>query len=265
VTYTEELGAFERTLQRMEQIMFLDDIGVTMMRAAYTFGNFASAAISNRVRTFVQTQRSLTVGSCLIRDKNQYRIFFSGGYVLMVTITNGKLRGMMPALFSHPATAICHGELSNGDPAAFFGSSNGMVYQMEKGTSFDGGAIEAYIYVAFNFPSGQGVRNRFRHASFEVRGLGYTEFAFSYDIDYATSLIDQQGSVTKTVDLSAVNWDTFTWDAFTWDGITLTPQEASMNGTGQNVSLKISTSGDYFWPIRFSGVTLKYTPRRLMR
>lgn len=265
VTYTEDLGAFEYTLQKMEKTLFLDDIGVTMMQTAQAFGNFASASISQRIKSFINAQRSLVVGSCLIRDKNQYRIFFSTGYVLIVTISNGKLRGMMPALFNDPATCVSHGEMTDGSQAAFFGSSTGMVYQQEKGTSFDGDAIEAYIFIAFNFPGGQRMRNRFRHASFEVRGFGYTEFSFSYDIDYSTTLISQPGSVTKQVNLAALNWDTFTWDAFIWDGVTLTPEEASLDGTGENISLKLATSGDYFFPIRFSGVTLTYTPRRLMR
>lgn len=265
IPYSDRLGAYPYTIQRMAVTLFLDNIGVTMLEAAQTYGNFADAALSDRVRTFVQTERSRTVGSCLIRDKNQYRLFFSDGYVLIATITNGQLRGMMPGLFDHLPTCATDGIDSNGNPISFFGCDDGYVYQMEKGTSFDGNAIDAHVYIAYNFPSGQRIRNRFRHATFEIRGLGYSEFDFSYDIDYATTLISQEYARTKEASLTAVNWDSFVWDNFVWDGITLTPSEAEMRGTGENVSLKISTSGDYFWPIRFSGVTLHYTPRRLMR
>lgn len=265
VTYSDDVGGYDYTIQSPGTTLFFDDIGLISLQAAQEFGNFTATGITDGFKSFVQTNRSLTVGSCLMRDKNQYRIFFSGGYGLFLTLEKGRVRGAMKVLFTDVPTCLCFGETSAGKAKAYFGASDGIVYEMEKGTSFDGDAIYAFLDIAYNFTSGPRVINRYRHASLETRGLGYTEFSFSYDVDYATTLKEQVGGTTKTVSLSAVNWDDFTWDAFVWDGATLTPEELSMDGSGENVSLKIITNGDYFYPIRFTGANIAYSPRRLKR
>ena len=55
-----------------------------------------------------------------------------------MTIMNGQLLGTMPIEFLHEVKNIVEGERADGTTAIFFGSTDGLVYELDRGTSFDG-------------------------------------------------------------------------------------------------------------------------------
>jgi hypothetical protein len=136
---------------------------------------------------------------------------------------------------------------------------------MEKGTSFDGDAIEAFLHLVFNHSGSPRQQKRYRHGAFEVSGDGYAELSVSYELGYASTAIEQPGSQTVATSLAPANWDSVTWDAFYWDGRNLLPAEFDLIGTAENFSIRIRSNSDYFAPTRISGVLFDYTPRRRLR
>jgi hypothetical protein len=114
------------------------------------FGNFVPAALTMNIPKFIQQKRGLAVGSTVNRDKGQYRVFFSDGSGLYMTVLNGKVLGSMPVQFQHNVTCCIDSEAPNGGTVQFFGSTNGFVYQMDLGTSFDGEFIAANINLVYN-------------------------------------------------------------------------------------------------------------------
>lgn len=262
----QEAGGYAHTIQRMGPTVMFDDRGLTSMQATQAYGNFAAATLSKRVQNYLRDKRTLAQASCIARDKNQYRIFFSDLSALYVTFDNGKVVGMMPQLLADEVTCICSGELNDGTEAIFFGSSDGFVYQMEKGTSFDGSDIEAYMHLVFNHSGSPRQRKRYRRGSFEVAGEGYAAFSFSYELGYATSQIEQPGNVTVEAALSPSFWDSsITWESFYWDGAELLPAEVDMTGTAENISIKINMTSDIYVPLKFSGFISHYSMRRQTR
>lgn len=265
ITYRQEVGAYARSIQHIGSTLMFDDRGITTLQTSQNFGNFADATLSKLVRSWLNERRTKVIASCIARDKNQYRIFFTDDYALYVTMDNNKVVGMMPQLLGHSVTCITSDETTDGSEEIFFGSDNGFVYQMEKGTSFDGDAIEAYMYLPYNNAKSPRVNKRYRRAMFEISGSGYAEFTFGYELGYNSTLIQQPASESITTSFSSTSWDSFTWDAFVWDGQTLMPSTAYMAGVAENVSLVIRSSSDYFAPTRFSAAILHYTPQRLIR
>jgi hypothetical protein len=173
---------------------------------------------------------------------------------------------MMPIYFPNPVTCSWSSEITGGgDELIFFGSSNGMVYQMEKGTSFDGANIEAYIELVFNHSKSYRTLKKYRRMTFEMNGSGYAEFKSSYDLSYASSEVAQPDLVNNTINLSAAFWDEFVWDQFIWDGQPLTNLSMSTPGNGENISVRILSNGNYFTPILFSGVFLEFSTLRMLR
>jgi hypothetical protein len=168
ISYRSELGAYAYSIQDVGYTLFLDDQGITNLQTAQAFGNFSHAALSKRIRPWLNTQRTKTTASCVSRDKSQYRLFFSDQYALYLTFDGRKVIGMMPMLLGNAVRCVWSSEESDGSETIFFGSTNGMVYQMEKGTSFDGDAIEHYLHLAFNFSKSPRVNKRYR----EVRARG---------------------------------------------------------------------------------------------
>lgn len=265
VTYKREAGAIAYSSQNIGATIMFDDRGITGLAASQAFGNFTDATLSRRIQTWLKDKRTKVNESCIVRDKNQYRLFFSDRYAIYATFDNKKLLGLMPVLFAHVVKCACSTEMNDGSESIFFGSDNGFVYQMEKGTSFDGDAIEAYIHLAFDSLKSPRINKRFRGITFEVAGVGYAEFDFSYELGYGTTEIDQPASATVETSFSPATWDSFTWDAFVWDGRTLLPADCDMTGTAENVSIVIRSNSDYFSPLKFSGALIDYTQRRKLR
>lgn len=265
VPFRFESGCLPYTAQFMASSIYLDDRGLTSLAAVQAYGNFEDATISKLIQPWLRERKALAVDSCVVRAKNQYRLFFSSGDALYVTMDGGKVLGMMPQLFTHIPTCVCSSEQNNGDEVIFFGASNGMVYQMEKGTSFDGDEIDAWLNLVFcNFGSPR--RNkRFRHATFEVAGDGYAEFLFSYELGYGSADIAQPGEQSITTALNPAYWDSFTWDSFTWDGTALLPARADIAGSAENLSIKIRSKSDYFDPLRVSGALIQLSMRGDLR
>lgn len=265
VTYKQDAGALPYSIQHVGNTIMFDDRGITNLAAAQSFGNFVDNALSRKIQTFLRDKRIKTTDSCIVRDKNQYRLFFSDRYAVFATFDNKKLMGMMPQLFGHVVKCVCSTELLDGSEEIYFGSDNGYVYQMEKGTSFDGDAIEAYLTLSYSNSKSPRTLKTYRHATFEVAGNGYAEFGFSYELAYGSTEIEQPVSVTNTISFSPALWDSFSWDSFVWDGRTLLPSECDMTGTAENVSLKIRSNSDYFAPLKFSGALVSFSPRRNLR
>lgn len=265
VSTNSEAGGYAYTVQKIGPTIMFDDRGLTSLQTTDAYGNFASATLSKQVQTFLRDKRTLAQASCVARDKNQYRLFFSDKSALYVTFDNGKVVGMMPMLLADEVTCCWSGELNDGTEVIFFGSSDGHVYQMEKGTSFDGDAIEAFVHLVFNHSRSPRQRKRYRKASFEVAGEGYAEFNFSYELGYATAQIEQPGAVTVEAALQAGYWDSGTWDALVWDGAELLPAEVDVTGTAENISIKVASNSDYFQPLKISGCILHYSTRRQVR
>jgi hypothetical protein len=136
---------------------------------------------------------------------------------------------------------------------------------MEAGTSFDGDNIEAYLWLVFNHSRSPRQRKRYKRASMEIAGSGYSEFSFRYELGYNSTEIFQPVDQNGSINFTPTFWDSGVWDSFIWDGDSLAPTEFSMEGSAENMSVVITMNGDYFEPITFSGVLFHYTERRLLR
>ena len=265
VPYRDELGAYAYTVRDIGFSIFLDDEGVMSLPTSQSFGNFSHSSLSARIRPWVNTQRTKVTESCIVRDKSQYRLFFSDGYALFVTRSGNKIAGMMPILFPNPVRWAWSSEESDGSETIFFGSSNGMVYQMERGKSFDGAAIEHYLHLAWNFSKSPRFDKTYQDCTLEVSGNGYATFQFSYQLGYASPEIEQPVGENAATNFQSGRWDVGLWDRGVWDGQTLMPSHFDMNGTAENASIMIHGNSDMDEAIRFSGSLINYSPRRSLR
>jgi hypothetical protein len=265
VPYNPDAGAIEWTMQWLGQGVCLDDRGVTTLTTSQRFGNFEEADIAAPVRPYVDSLRDSAVASCVVRKKNQWRLFFSAGAALYVTFRNGTPTGLMPISLAHPVACIASLEAADGEEEIFFGSTDGYVYQMDRGTSQDGANISwsgELVYQHFGSPM---QLKTFLKAVLEVSGTGYAEFSMAYNVGYGTTELPQGVSTSVTSNLSATQWDAFTWDRFYWDGQTLSPSEADLDGTAENIALAFSGSSDAFDPITFNGAIVQMRNRRNKR
>lgn len=265
VPYSEEAGALPYTIQFIRSGIVLDDQGITTLRTTQNYGNFQDSVVSDKITPSLNDLIDSASASCIVRRKNQYRLFFSGGDAVYVTFKGNKILGMTKMMLTDEVRCICSLEGASGQEEIYFGSDDGFVYQMDVGTSFDGDAITWNAELAFNHFGGPRQLKTFRKAVTEVTGSGYAEFSASYSLGYASTEYDSASSVTLISELSGTNWDTFVWDQFFWDGRTLAPSELDLTGTAENIALMYSGSSDEYAQFTLNSSIIHYTPRRAMR
>lgn len=269
IRYRPELGAYAFTVRDVGYTIYLDDQGITNMQAVQAFGNFSHAALSARIRRWVIGKRAKVVDSCVVRDKSQYRMFFSDNYALYSTLQGKKGIACMPVKLAHTPTWAWSSEESDGSESIYFGATDGMVYQMERGTSFDGESIGWHINLSWNNLKSPGLIKHFQGGAVEVHGQGYAEFDFTYRLGYASTEIPQPGRESEVTDLQPAVWNEgIQWgpaNPFRWNGTDLLPVELEMAGDGENVSVIFRGDSDYQESIRFSGMRTDFSPRRYIR
>lgn len=256
-------GARAHTAQALGQAYVLDDGGVVAIESVQAYGNFDAPRLTDRVRRFLNERTALTVASLTLRDKQQYRVFFSDGFALFATIVGGKYKGAFPVSFPNPVACTWLGTDPNGRECGYFGSTNGFVYRMDIGTSFDGQPIDHNFVLAFAFQKTPRIEKTFKSGSLELQGDSYVEFNLGYLLGYGDDEIDQpEVTLPMAVRTTAVFWDAFVWDDFHWDGKVLTPSEFEIDGTAINISLAVEGSSALWPSFTVNSVALDYILRR---
>lgn len=261
----QSVGCILGTAQNVAgKLMALDDRGMMELSRSISFGNFDNAVVGRDVTPFINENRARVVASSVSRTDNQFRLHFNNGYSLYVTVFNGEVVGSMPMFFPNPITAICSDEGSVGLERVLFGSSNGKVYEMG-GTSFDGAAISAHVYLAFNHIKSPRDRKFYRKMILDMRGASVSEFDVGYRLNYDSTEVEPGVVTTATGSFAPTYWDSFEWDSFIWDGASGGPIEIGMAGTGYNCSIHVDSNSSTSESFTISGVTIQYTPRRRER
>jgi hypothetical protein len=264
-TFNTGTGGLPFTSQNMDQAYVLDDRGVMNMNTSLNYGNFESNALTLRIRPFIQARRNLATASVLNREKGQYRIFFSDGTGIYMTFNGNSVLGIMPVQFTNSVTCCVEGETPDGSSTSFFGSTNGFVYRLDAGTSFDGAPIPANINLVFNSVKSPRVLKRFRRASVELTGDSYAEISFSYDLGYRSVELEQASATSYANDLRSSYWDDMTWDNFIWDGRDISPSEVEVLGTAENMAIQLSSVSAIIKPFTVNNIIVHYSMRRGLR
>jgi hypothetical protein len=263
--YSVNMGGNRYTAQRLDTSYVLDDRGVVALSTSDKFGNFDAATLTYNIRPAVQARRTRATTAGVNREKSQYRIFFDDGYALYMTIVNGQYLGAMPVQLPNPVNVWAEGERADRTEQAYFGSTNGFVYQMDAGTSFDGAGIPYSLLLNYNPSRSPRIRKRYRRASIEMTGTSYAEFQFGYELGYGLPTNEQPTAFNYQSQFSPAYWDTFVWDAFVWDGRVLAPTEVEMTGTAENVALRFFGDSDYIGEFTLNSVILHFSMRRGLR
>ncbi|MDX8400935.1 MAG: hypothetical protein R8K20_11920 [Gallionellaceae bacterium] len=267
-------GAIEHSIQRLADTFYLDDRGVTHLQATQAFGNFSASTLTQGVQVWLSHQMPSLTASVVVRNKNQMRLFFSDGTAMVMkfgdsqgnavtgVIQGSHMIGITRSLFPQPVSCICSQEDNAGREILLYGSSNGFVYQMDSGTSFDGAPIAAFVRLPFYHYGSPSQRKRFRKIMMEVEAVNPIAIQFQPELSYGSST-DISASIS--VAGSGGFWDVAAWDAFKWSGQLVETAVASINGTGVNMGLLIYTSSTYNKPHILQGMTVHYSMRRQER
>lgn len=266
VSFSTGIGAVQYSLQNLFDTFFLDDFGVVSLKTTLNWGNFLPTSLTKNILPFIEKQRGHLTASSVNREKSQYRLYFSDASALFVSTLNGQYIGS--TVIQYDAVINCVDTMNKVSDveATYAGGTDGYVYELDVGTSFDGQEINAYFTTAWDFLRSPRILKRFRAASVEFQGAGYTEVQFGYQLSYDNAQMTQIPPVTAVLNLTNIpRWDSFTWDNFVWDGSTLLPTDLDMTGTAENIRFQISSATNYIAAYTTNSIMYHYSMRRGLR
>ncbi len=258
------IGALHYSVQSLENTFALDNRGIIRIVTSDAYGNFQQAVLSRRVQQLINNLRDVFIASTIYRAEDQYRLYGTDGSGLCMTRVD---KHYDFTFFDYPDSVSCvtYGEDTDGKDVIFFGTDDGMVMQADKGSSFDGAEIEAFITFPFNNSDSPTTLKTYRKATLEMSAELYTEFRFSTELSYGTSSLPPNDLLDQIVIGPGGFWDISNWEAFFYDQETISNPSFRVNGTGINMSLTIYNKSAIDYGHKLDGIIVHYTPRRLQR
>ncbi|MDP1931901.1 MAG: hypothetical protein Q8L60_10630 [Gammaproteobacteria bacterium] len=265
---SESFGAIPYTVQKIGTVYALDGKGIAPLERVEAYGDFESATVSRLVRPILEIYKNRVIGSCAVKARNQYRLFFDDGVVLVMG-DDQYLGESIPAFstlqLSHIPTFVSASEDENGNEVILFGDEDGFIYQMEKGYNFDGGAIEFFWRQPFAHQDSPHARKSYRRLFLDMDAERSVTLQVSTEIGFgkpevATTL--PRGIVTAPL---GGYWAVDNWDEFYWYAATSSSEGVSLAGTGNNISVLVYGNSHLIRPFTIQTVEIHYIPRRLRR
>lgn len=262
---SDEVGAIGRTVQTIGSTLCLDDRGIIQVTRTQDYGNFNHASVSRKAQPVIDTMRTVVVASAVYRGRTQYRLYGSDGSGVIVGIEAGKVIGITQFDYPVNVTCVCSCEDSTGKDVVFFGADNGYVYQADKGSSFDGEPIEAYLRMPFNNTRSPRYRKRYRKVALEMSAVGYASIRVQPEFTYGDEDVASHATQDATVQGTGGYYDVDNYESIFYDARVVSSPEFSIAGTGLNVSLIFYSNTDIDRGHVLQGAMLHYSIRRLQR
>jgi len=258
-------GAYFDTMRSVAgQVVAQDRQGLLSLQATQNFGNFAWSALSVKIAEYMRSFPSNAV--CVVNQtSNQYRLF-SGSEGIYFTFQGNQLAGISRVRFDHPVICLGRGIGADNAEINVFGSSDGRVYKMDSGFTFDGSPITSYLVTSFHTYGGPTVNKRFRliQPDIRVEGADYAEIGVRATADYGNGF-RSRGVAGDLRPFPNALWDYSRWGEFRYDSAYHNDGKVRVSLTGKNMAVFLSDDGSSESVHTVYGVTVHYSPRRLLR
>ena len=264
----DDTGAIEGTLEIINKPLFMDDIGIRSLTAVQDYGNWKTGTLTDMVQPWLAAKKAggiVPVGALRVRSRDQLRMFFTDGSVLLLYMGRRKPECtiLTPGFI---ANCVFSGEDANGNEILLAGSTTGWVYELDRGTSFDGAPIPAFARTSFMNQDMPRWEKRYIRADIGATSSGaQSEISIASDFSYgAPDLPIVTGSAITAIGGGGY-WNGFTWGLAVWDAATETHRSADVRGRGENISILFASETAFEESHQLRSLTINYSPLRMMR
>ncbi|MBV2128160.1 hypothetical protein [Arsukibacterium indicum] len=250
-------GAIPWSIQNMGQSLYLDDRGLTRLDRVQSFGNFESSTLSQKIQPILTSRLQSVAASCLVRTKNQYRLFFTDSTGITMTMYGGEVMGFSEFRLGFVPSCLFSGEDTAGRELVFAGGVDGFVYQLDKGNNQDGAAYTSRFQTSFMSMGRPEDKKRWRKLVIECDSVTRVFGQFRCFYDYADPNIPMADIIVG----SGSKWDLSDWDDATWDGSSTSWTDQYIDGVSRNIAIQMASESDYYPPHIVSQLFLHASPR----
>jgi hypothetical protein len=262
VEYGNNAGALPGTIQSMgSRVLFCDSRGVTDFGASEVSSDFYDAIISHDMDKVIEGRWTRAVASVIVREKKQFRLFFNDGSGIIFVF--GSQGVVMPTRFELPVIVNCACSLENssGSELILFGATDGKVYQLENGRSFDGADITATAETAFTHCSSPSRVKRWRRVRADVGRDGNDSLTVT-----PTYALGTYARAPKTVDVELPGGLGILGVAILGEavlgGTSLDDGRAALKGRSEYIALRFQSTSNNELPWELNGYTVEFLPGR---
>ena len=255
-----DAGGLTGTLARIRDPVYMDDRGVRAVNTTDAYGNFVLGTLTQMVQPWLDDRTSNPVFALRLRAKAQYRLFWPDGMCLCIYLGRGRPE---ITVLRYPFMPTCGTVFDHdGRERVMVGSSDGFVYELDVGTSFDGAAIESHIRLPFVHPGGISRRKRWMRA--DVRGDAVGQASLSLSAEYGAGDAPPPPQLVASNPMTGSDfvWDESEWNRGYWDDASEDMWRFDLAGISTAVSLALHSSSAVERPHTLDSVTLHWSPRR---
>ncbi len=195
----------------------IDNRGLVPIAASQNFGDFDSAAVSQRVGKFLAARRGKLACSTTIRNKDQYRAYFIDGTALCVTYRGDRIVGYSDLQLPVVPTCAFNGDDDSGDEMVVIGATDGFIYRTDVGWSHDGEAIDCVLRTAADACGKPRTKKHYTKLSLQVATPRRINMLVQVEYDYSLEAPDASQVVESATSYSLGLWDAGKWDEMVWD------------------------------------------------
>lgn len=264
---TLEAGALPYTGQRIGPGIYVDNRGIRSITTSQDYGNFVTGTMTEGVGKILRSKAVAGVricGSVIVRTKNHYRVFFDDGTGISIFLGR-KYPEPMYFDLAKEVTCICSNESTDDVERIFFGSTDGYVYQLDKGTSFDGSDLGAFVQLAYAHMNSPNTLKRVHKVQIECVSDGYAPMAVAIEYDYSSN--EQIATSQRNVEAQGVGglYGVANYSEIFWSAPVENVLEADVEGQGYNASAIVYSEGEAIPAYILRGATIHYSPRGARR
>jgi hypothetical protein len=263
----EDVGAKPYTAQRIGQIVYVDNRGVRTAASTQTYGNFRLGTYTSLLTRTLKAKAAAgvePVGSCVVKAKDLYRLFFSDGTGLSLFFGTKNPEAM---LFSYPFVVSCDPwvEEIDGVERVFVGGDDGYVYELDAGRSADGDAIEQFIALPYGHQGNPRLIKRYNKAVIEAT-CGYgQQLGIVAQFDYAKGEQPNAEQLFHDLDAGGLPISAPDFPDFSFVAPVVSEVEAWLDGVGANMGLIIVNRSALVDMHILEAATIVFNPRGMKR
>jgi len=267
-------GAVASSIQQMgSDIRFMGVRGVTDFVASQRFGDFEDAVLSRNIDPLIEGMAPKVSSSVVVREKNQYRIFFENGEGFIFVFSSKGLVGITQTRFPNVVRTVCNSEDANGEEVIYFGSDDGLIYQMERGDALGGNNLLALFETAYTNLGLLSHVKRFRRARIDMQANGIVNINMRPDFRLGAGGVPATPPESLTVSNHSVNitdptvplGGSATLSSTILGGAPIVEGRVELDGRGDWISFRFYSNSetDPVWEI--DGITVEFLPGRQRR
>ncbi|HWV16055.1 MAG TPA: hypothetical protein VN030_11560 [Cellvibrio sp.] len=259
--FNDEAGAVRGSIGNIGDSIFLSQSGLTRLSRTQTYGSFEMTGLDQKVKSLIVNSDVLF--SVVVRNKNQYRLFYSGGF-LGFTMSGQDVIGSFTGKYPTKMACGYSAEIAN-EEYVLLGGEDGFVYRADVGTSHAGESYSRLARLAHNDLRSPQQRKKFKRLTINADSQRYEPISVAVTLDYSSPDALRQSPADIFVGGAESYYGTAIFGESVFGSADDAINQIYLSGVGRSLSVTMLINSDTCTPVRFGGYSIEYMNRAKTR